>query len=87
VRVYRPSHDTVACCYTNGNDSPHRRGVTPLLREIGCVRRTRRLDASIGQGCLIHVPIKMPPSLGDPSPHLMHGSLGLRVYASSHTAS
>ena len=34
-------------CYSNGSDSPHRRGVTPLLRAIGDVGRTRRLDASI----------------------------------------
>ena len=28
---------TTSCC-SNGSDSPHRRGVMPLLRAIGCVR-------------------------------------------------
>jgi len=37
-------------CFGIGSDSPHRRGMTPLLRAIGCVRRPRRLDASIVQG-------------------------------------
>jgi len=39
---------TTSCC-SNDSDGPHRRGVTPLLRVIGCVRRARRLDASIVQ--------------------------------------
>ena len=34
---------------SNGSDSPHHRGVTPLLRAIGCAWRTYRPNASASQ--------------------------------------
>ena len=55
--------------YSNGSDSPHRRGVTSLLRAVGCVRRAPRLDASVVQRvsgtCF---PLKFPVHLGNRGP-------------------
>ena len=42
-------------CFSNSSDNPHRRGMTPLLRVVGCVRRAWRLMGS--KGCRVHAPL------------------------------
>jgi len=50
-------------CYSNGPDSPHRRGVTPLLRVIGS--SGGREDSLPPLGYLVHMSLICPSPLGD----------------------
>lgn len=49
----------ILSCYRNGNDSPHRRDVTPLLRAMSCVWRARRWSCPLSNGRRVHAP-KVP---------------------------
>ena len=82
-------------CYRSGSDRPHRRGVTPLLRGIGCFRRTRIPEASVVQWKSGTCPHKVPVFVGgDPSSrlikmvpwtHAMHSVDGLSRFAGSRS--
>jgi len=49
-KVSHPTHAVVTSCYGNGSNSPHRRGVMPLLRAVGCARLAgAKMDAFIIQ--------------------------------------
>ena len=72
------THETKkASCCSNGNESLHRRGVTPLLHAIECVWPKR---------CREHFARMCPFPLGDQDPHVvsLHGSL---VYMSPYSRS
>jgi len=65
-------------CYSNGSDSRHCHAVTPLVRSVGCVRRARRLDASIAEMGVGYM-LQMPFSVGEAGPpSITHGFMGRR---------
>jgi len=51
-------------CYSNGNDSPHRRTVTPLLRALGCVRWARKVGVHFSSDVWYMFPHNIAPSPG-----------------------
>jgi len=53
----------IASCYSNGSDSPHRRGVTPLLRAIGCIQQ-QDCVRPLSNGCQYMSP-KVPLPVSD----------------------
>ena len=65
-------------CYSNGSDSRHCHAVTPLVRSVGCVRRARRLDASIAEMGVGYM-LQMPFSVGEAGPpSITHGFMSRR---------
>ena len=59
-----------SCC-SNVGCSPHRRGVTPLLRAIGCVRRARLLPKGWMSDACPHTEVPVP--IGTSGSRLIHG--------------
>ena len=55
-------------CYSNGNDSPHRRTVTPLLRALGCVRWARKVGVHFPSDVWYMFPIILPLPWGIRAP-------------------
>jgi len=74
--------------YSNGSDSPHGRGVTPLLRAIEYVRRTPRLDGLVHcpRGVGYMSPYIAPLSMGSSEPYLIYGFLGPHESAAQMTS-
>jgi len=70
-RTISQRHTTrITSCLTVGSDSPHSRGVTPLLRAVCCVQRARRLDSSKAVEYIS--PDVRPLSVVRSDPHLIH---------------
>jgi len=52
-------HNNVTSCYSNCSESPHRRGVTLLLRAIGCGQWAKNWTHLLCKGVEYYVP-KVP---------------------------
>jgi len=71
--------------YSYGSDSSLRCDVTPLLRSIGCVRRTQKLDASIAQ-CVsgtCHPKTPLPVGVSGSPPYLTPNLSALQMASRS----
>ena len=98
VQLYSQQHQTTTTthCYSNGGDDPHRRGVTPLLRAIGCVRRAPRVSMGVRYTCRLdchpRCTIKLSlahtslPRTASRSVHsFLHGSRSSTTQRNKHT--